>query len=624
MNSNGLSKAVEYWIINDPIYGLIKFPKKYKDGNYSTIYKIINHPHFQRLRRIKQLSFVNLVYPGANHTRFEHSIGVAWLVKLAMEHILDVNLHKKLKCKSVDLIKLVNTMVCAGLLHDIGQGPFSHVFERFWFDGKIKHETIAEAVVVQLQELKDSDDSINKILEEGEKKDLCKLARNIIANMINGVPIIEPDAIYTENIPGKWKWTSDIVDIYDKFRWDYGYIIDKSQEANIITKITLAENHKVARKIYNQMKKQARKDANNICTYQNLINSNLDCDKMDYLMRDNYYCGKPVHVDYEYIIHSMRTEYNKHVCNEHVVFHAKATPAIKTLLTTRYFHYPQIAFNKTNHAIEAMVIRIMANIKDLSVASKNHFAEKDNSLNMIFRGFGYQGPSKGKTGIGSNNIKQLVEVYFNIDDGTITNAFKYFAFHITEEDMEKTDRDNEKITLLKKLCGWFFKRIIPQRISYEYLKNHIPQSITEFVNKDESNDQIRERIIKEEKAIGNLLNEEYDNLNYYIIVHDTKNISEYDLINSIEDNTYREAYMKVIENNKGTKAHNDNIDKLKKCISQIYIHNKGRLNDNIENIFSKNDKLYSIIREQNRELRKYIILTEDEQKDKFKEDGVIY
>lgn len=76
-------------IINDPIYGFITIPDE-------LIYDLINHPYFQRLRRIKQLGMTNLVYPGALHTRFHHAIGAMWLMVEAI---------KVLQSKGVEISK---------------------------------------------------------------------------------------------------------------------------------------------------------------------------------------------------------------------------------------------------------------------------------------------------------------------------------------------------------------------------------------------------------------------------------------------------------------------------------------------------------------------------------------
>ena len=102
-------------VFNDPIYGLITFPSE-------LIYELIDHRFFQRLRRISQVGLSSLVYPGAVHTRFHHSMGVA---HLCSELILNLRL------KGVDISDEEYEATCAAaLLHDIGHGPFSHALEK--------------------------------------------------------------------------------------------------------------------------------------------------------------------------------------------------------------------------------------------------------------------------------------------------------------------------------------------------------------------------------------------------------------------------------------------------------------------------------------------------------------
>ncbi|MCB8995367.1 MAG: phosphohydrolase, partial [Bacteroidales bacterium] len=67
-------------IINDPVFGFIGLP-------YDIVYDLFEHPYFQRLRRIKQLGLTNFVYPGANHTRFQHALGANYLMSMAIEVI---------------------------------------------------------------------------------------------------------------------------------------------------------------------------------------------------------------------------------------------------------------------------------------------------------------------------------------------------------------------------------------------------------------------------------------------------------------------------------------------------------------------------------------------------------
>lgn len=116
-------------IINDPIYGFVSIENE-------LIFDLIEHPYFQRLRRIKQLGLTNLVYPGANHTRFHHALGAMHLMTKAIQVLrskgAEISEEEELAAK------------IAILLHDIGHGPFSHVMEHSIVQD-VSHEEISIA-----------------------------------------------------------------------------------------------------------------------------------------------------------------------------------------------------------------------------------------------------------------------------------------------------------------------------------------------------------------------------------------------------------------------------------------------------------------------------------------------
>ena len=114
-------------VLNDPVYGFILIPN-------GLIFDIIEHPYFQRLRRISQMGLSNLVYPGANHTRFHHAIGCLELMQKTV---------RVLRAKGIEISKEEENAVCiAILLHDIGHGPFSHALEHSIVSG-VNHEQIS-------------------------------------------------------------------------------------------------------------------------------------------------------------------------------------------------------------------------------------------------------------------------------------------------------------------------------------------------------------------------------------------------------------------------------------------------------------------------------------------------
>lgn len=122
-------------ILNDPVYGFIGVP-------YGILFDLVEHPYFQRLRRIKQLSLTHFVYPGALHTRFHHALGALHLMTQAIE---------TLRSKGTDISDEEATAVyIAILLHDIGHGPYSHTLEHTLI--KVSHERISELFMERLNE----------------------------------------------------------------------------------------------------------------------------------------------------------------------------------------------------------------------------------------------------------------------------------------------------------------------------------------------------------------------------------------------------------------------------------------------------------------------------------------
>jgi HD superfamily phosphohydrolase len=121
-------------IVNDPVYGFITIPNK-------LIFDLIEHPYFQRLRRIKQLGLTHLVYPGALHTRFNHSLGAMHLMQQAL-NTLELKGHKLKDEEKTGALAAI-------LLHDIGHGPYSHALENS-IVGKLRHEEVSRIFIERL------------------------------------------------------------------------------------------------------------------------------------------------------------------------------------------------------------------------------------------------------------------------------------------------------------------------------------------------------------------------------------------------------------------------------------------------------------------------------------------
>jgi len=121
-----------YLDIVDPIHDFIRV--------YDHELKIIDTPIFQRLRRIRQLSGAHLTYPAAQHTRFEHSLGVMHIASQASQALNEKGI---LKSYDIEVLRL------AGLLHDIGHGPFSHLFEEVIQQKKFSHEDFGKEIILK-------------------------------------------------------------------------------------------------------------------------------------------------------------------------------------------------------------------------------------------------------------------------------------------------------------------------------------------------------------------------------------------------------------------------------------------------------------------------------------------
>ena len=168
-------------LFNDPIYGFIVIETE-------LILQLINHPYFQRLRRITQMGFTNLVYPGANHTRFHHAIGCIHLMQKAI---------RVLRFKQIVISEdEENALYIAILLHDIGHGAFSHALEHSIVDG-ICHEEISLKFMKKLNAEFDGKLSLAIEIFGGNysRKFLCQLISSQLD--IDRLDYLKRDSFYT-------------------------------------------------------------------------------------------------------------------------------------------------------------------------------------------------------------------------------------------------------------------------------------------------------------------------------------------------------------------------------------------------------------------------------------------
>ncbi|MHA1613396.1 MAG: HD domain-containing protein [Candidatus Thorarchaeota archaeon] len=240
--------------INDPIHDFI--------GITNVEAKIINSETYQRLRRIKQLSGAHYVYPTAEHTRFGHCIGVMFLAGRTGKKLLD-----KLKLGD-DVLQEVRL---AGLLHDLGHGPFSHVFEESLLEKQGKnHEDVTEWLILKSE--------VGEILEtEG-------VSKKRIANLVRGRRTRKYDGVVSGIVAGQ-----------------------------------------------------------------------VDSDKMDYLIRDSFYCGVNYGlVDIHRLIDSLDVS-----SDYQLYFDIAARGALEAFLVARYEMFLNVYYHKTVRSIEVMLVKLI-------------------------------------------------------------------------------------------------------------------------------------------------------------------------------------------------------------------------------------------------------------------------
>jgi HD superfamily phosphohydrolase len=193
---------------------------------------IIRDDFFQRLRNIKQLGFSEYVFPGATHTRFIHSIGVMNIASNAYDRLFKKNLN------NVDFLRLKETFKLAGLLHDVGHAPLSHS---------------TETVMPKLSELKIPKEFLSKKDQEKDRQ------------------------ATHEDYTIKAIVDSNFADSFTLVEKKFG--VQKKYIADLITGHTTDPNYFTINNI------------NYFPLLHQLVSSELDCDRMDYLLRDSYFCG---------------------------------------------------------------------------------------------------------------------------------------------------------------------------------------------------------------------------------------------------------------------------------------------------------------------------------------------
>ena len=283
-------------IINDPIYGLISFP-------FDLVYDLIDHPYFQRLRRISQMGLSTYVYPGATHSRFSHAIGALHLMTKAIQTLRDKNI------KITDEEYLGACV--AILLHDIGHGPFSHCLEGLIINKS--HEQISLDIMHHLN--KEFDGAL-----------------------------------------------------------DIGILIFKN---------------KYPKRFLSQ-----------------LVSSQLDVDRLDYLTRDSFYSGVAEGIiGYNRIISMMN------VVQDELVIEEKGFYSVEKFLVSRQIMYWQVYLHKTSICAEQMLRSYIKRLKEVEEPLKKVLYNGKSVLLDLFNG-------------NTLNNKDYLITFCNLDDIDVFQILK--------------------------------------------------------------------------------------------------------------------------------------------------------------------------------------------------------
>ena len=298
-----MSQTNKLKIFNDPIYGFITIPN-------SLIYDLIQHPYFQRLRRISQMGMSYLVYPGAHHTRFHHALGCMHIMQKAVQ---------TLQFKGVSISEEEeNALYIAILLHDIGHGPYSHAMEHSIVE-EVHHEELSLLFMEQLNKEFDG-----------------KLALAI-----------------------------------QVFKGEYH------------------------RKFMLQ-----------------LISSQLDMDRMDYLKRDSFYSGVA-----EGNINSERLIQMMNVQDDYLVIEEKGIYSVEKFLVARRLMYWQAYLHKTSVVAELILTKILKRAKELT--QKGIVLPCSESLQFFMQ---------NKISL-SDFDKSVLNKFSYLDDYDVMGAIKSWQFH---------------------------------------------------------------------------------------------------------------------------------------------------------------------------------------------------
>ncbi|KGI60266.1 HD domain-containing protein [Prevotella sp. S7 MS 2] len=363
-------------IINDPVFGFIKVPT-------GPLLDIVSHPLMQRLTRIKQLGLASAVYPGAQHTRFQHSLGAFHLMSEAIS---------SLQQKGVFIFDSEAEAVQAAILmHDIGHGPFSHVLENTLIHG-ISHEEISLMMMEQIN--KEMNGELNLALQ-----------------------------IFKDEYPKHF--------------------------------------------------------------LHQLISSQLDMDRLDYLRRDSFFTGVT-----EGNIGSARIIKMLNMVNDELVIEQKGIYSIENYLTSRRLMYWQVYLHKTAVACERVLINLLLRAKYLASRGEDIFASPQLKY-FLYNEIDASSFKKDKKAfqayemLDDNDIWSSIKVWTQHSDfilSTLANNLikrNIFKVEIREEPLSQEEKDDllrelaQKANISRTEALYLFSEVEIQKDMYELDEDHI-------------------------------------------------------------------------------------------------------------------------------------------------------
>ncbi len=370
-------------IVNDPVFGFINIRSE-------LVFDLIEHPFFQRLRRIKQLGLSCMVYPGANHTRFEHALGAVHLMRSAIGIL-------KLKGQEISEDE-ADAVTVAILLHDIGHGPFSHVLENTLVCG-VPHERISLLLMEELN--RQFDGRLELAIQ-----------------------------IFTDQYPRHF--------------------------------------------------------------LHQLVSSQLDMDRLDYLSRDSFFSGVS-----EGVISAERIIKMLNIKNDELVVEYKGIYSVENFLIARRLMYWQVYLHKTVLSAEYLLINVLARARELAFAGIDMFAtpvlKAFLSNEITLDDFIHNRPIDGRPAL---------ELFTSLDDNDIVASIKEWQNHpdtvlsylarciinrrLFKIKISKKPISEQKIASLKeKICTHF--KVCDEQLRYFLISDTISNSAYNKASSDKIN-----------------------------------------------------------------------------------------------------------------------------------------